>query len=100
MSPILTTTAPGGGFTASHRPLPVEDLQPRLFGPEQKGDGVDVLVGAGADRGAVERRRGIVQQAQDAVAAGDRGLERFPADSPRWSAIARITRMPSVSSDR
>ena len=54
MSPMLTTTAPGGGFTASQRPSAIEDLEPRLFRAQQQGDGVDVLVRAGADGRAVE----------------------------------------------
>ena len=44
------------------------DLQPGLLGAQQEGDGVDVLVRAGADVGTIERRGRIVQQPQDAVA--------------------------------
>ena len=46
----------------------VEQLQPRFLGAEQQGDGVDVLVRAGADVGAVAGDRRIMEQAQDRIA--------------------------------
>ncbi|MND81788.1 hypothetical protein D3C80_735940 [compost metagenome] len=53
----------------------VLQLQTSLFGAQQQGDDVDVLMGAGAHAGGVGRDRRIVQHPQDAVAQFDLVLE-------------------------
>ena len=56
-------------------------LQPRFLGAEQQGDGVDVLMRAGADMaaGRLGLRR-IVEQAHDRIAVADRVGEIFLVD--------------------
>jgi len=52
-----------------------QHLQPGLFGAEQQGDDVDVLVGCGADMRPLARGGRIVQQPQDRVPVIDGGRE-------------------------
>jgi len=57
------------------------ELQTGFLGPQQQGDDIDVLMGAGANPGGLSGYGRIVQQAQDAVAQLDLVLEIVVAEA-------------------
>ena len=70
---MLTTSSPGLGDDRDPAPVAGQQLEPRFLGAEQQGDGVDVLVRAGADvaaRLALDRR--VMEQAHDRIAVAHR----------------------------
>ena len=97
MSPILTASSPGFGSDRQPAAVAVEQLQPRFLGAEQQGDGVDVLMRAGADVAAVARDRRIMEQAQHRIAVAHRVARNNPAARPRWRAIAARILRPAWS---